>query len=363
MIVIGGLAMNAFIEASITFNKDKKNIDSSQNLSAILELIGNDIKQSGEQMNDSKFPVIKIEQVPTGDTVNTVGSSVITIRRALTAPLTLCGAIAAGATSLVVIDTSQSEPNCKLPAASDETTTSLPAGTTVTRANRIKDFRDKRCQVDNINGVYTSPDTTDFCNGVTAEKLLAGVSDQDGHMRTFEYIGDTDKVTSGTTQTYSIQTSATGLSADTTNTYNIGDPIYLLEERTYKLDKNGNFQMKRDNGSFETLIKGMKDFKVSARVYGNKETKESDTINAATPAVAPNLLPSSRRCDSAVPYYICTFNTTTTAEDWKTIQGIKIKLQARYDATGRATEANATTADKEKLEAQAEFFPRNVLSK
>jgi Tfp pilus assembly protein PilW len=364
MILIGGLAMNAFIQASTTFGQDKKNIDSSQNLSAILELIGNDIKQSGEQMNDSKFPVVKIEKVSASDTVNMPSSSIITIRRALTAPLTLCGTIASGATALVVTDTSQSEQNCQLqlPLSGSETTTNLPAGTTVVRANRIKDFRDKRCQVDNVNGDYTSPTTTDYCDGLASEKLLAAVSDQDGHMRTFIYINDTAKVTSGTTSTYSIQTSTAGLSADSVNTYNIGDPIYLIEERIYKLDINGNFQMKRDNGTFETLIKGIKEFKVSARVYGNKDTKASDTINAASPAVAPNLLPLSRRCDSATPYYICEFNTTTTGiDDWKTIQGIKIELQAKYDAAGRS--ATATDTDREKLEAKAEFFPRNVLSK
>ena len=379
MVAISGLAMNAFIQASTTFNQDKKNIDSSQNLSAILELVGNDIKQSGEQINDNKFPVIKIEKVVAADNPDEMpGSSIITIRRALTAPLTLCGAIAS-TTELVVTDTSQSEQNCKLqdPLSTSTISTTLPTGSNITRPNRVKDFRDKRCQLDNPNGDYSSPTTTDFCLGTKAspdlEKVLvAAVSDQLGHLRTFTYVDDTAGVDTAVTPATTPATNNTkyaitiaDLSADTTNTYPIGSPIYLLEERVYKLDKNGNFLMKRDNGTFETLIKGIKKFNVSARVYGNRDTKTSDTINAASPAVAPNLLPLSRRCDAAIEYYICEFNTTSTGiDDWKTIQGIKIELQARYDATGKSgNSTTATTAEIQKLEAKAEFFPRNVLSK
>ena len=39
MLIVGGLAMNAFVQASISFNRDQKSINSNQNLSAILEVI------------------------------------------------------------------------------------------------------------------------------------------------------------------------------------------------------------------------------------------------------------------------------------------------------------------------------------
>ena len=47
--------MNALIDVSSGLNKDKRSIDSSQNLSAVLEIIGNDIRQSGEKINDTNF--------------------------------------------------------------------------------------------------------------------------------------------------------------------------------------------------------------------------------------------------------------------------------------------------------------------
>ena len=59
MSIVIGLAINAFVGVNKDFSKDKKDIESSQNLSAILELIGNDIKQAGEGINDNNFPVIE----------------------------------------------------------------------------------------------------------------------------------------------------------------------------------------------------------------------------------------------------------------------------------------------------------------
>jgi prepilin-type N-terminal cleavage/methylation domain-containing protein len=374
MLIIGGLAMDALIQASISFNKDKKSIDSSQSMSAILEIIGSDIKQSGENINDAKFPVIKIEKIPTpnpGDN-NMPGSSKITIRRALTTPLTLCEEITSTSTNttLTVTDDSLTEPNCKLG-------TEITVGTII-RPTSLKEARNKRCQLDDVNGNYTTPTTSDFCEATKAspdkEKVLAAMSDEAGNMRTFQYVDDTsaEDITFGSPpvpgKKYKI--SILGLSADS-STYEIGDPIYLVEERVYSLDKDGNFMLQIDGGVSSKLMKKIQKFNVSTRVYGDKETRETDAVsNIATPAVKPNLLPLNRRCDSSVAYYICEFNsipigspagTPPTVDDWKTIQGIKVELQAKYDGTGQS--ATASTAELEKLSSQAEFFPRNVLSK
>ena len=367
MLIVGGLAMNAFIQESITFNKDKKSIDSSQSMSAILEIIGNDIKQSGENINDAKFPVIKIEKIPSGDPDYMGGSSKITIRRALTTPLTLCDTITGTftGTTLTVTDDSSTEPNCKL---GTEVTTTTPA---VTRPTLVKEWRNKRCQLDDVNGNYTTPDTSDFCLPTKAspdlEQVLAAMSDRSGNMRTFQYINDTDSeaITFGspsvTGKRYKINIS--GLSADSTNTYAVGNPLYIIEERVYRLDKNGNFTLQRDGGTSDVLMKKIKKFNVSARVYGDKATREPDVIDpAATPVKATNVLPKTRRCDVSIPNYICEFNTATTGvDDWKTLQGIKVDLQANYDSTGQS--ATPSPIDTDKLSASAEFFPRNVLSK
>ena len=143
MILISGLALNAFIEASNSFNRDKVSIDSSQKLSTVLEIIGNEVRQSGEQINDPSFPVIEIE--PNTDVGSMAGSSKITIRKSLSVALTLCGA--ATPTTLVVTDDTRSENNCKVGTLS---TTNIPSA--ISRPNVLKQARDKRCQVDDPNG-------------------------------------------------------------------------------------------------------------------------------------------------------------------------------------------------------------------
>lgn len=366
--IVGGLAMNALVESSKSFSQAKKNIDSSQNLSAILELIGNDIKQAGEQMNDGLFPVIVIQ--PNSDTGSMSGSSKITIRRALTSPLTLCESIAGtsaiGSNTIVVTDDAQGSisANCK---------PGTLVTTSVTRPAALMEARNYRCKLDNINADYSST-TTDFCLTTKAtpdlEKVRAAMSDSAGNIRIFDYVDDS-VVTANTKFNISIA-NLTASTPSTTTTYNVGSPIYLIEERIYTLDSSGNLQLQRDGGSAQTLISGISKFNVSARVYGDKTTKASDAIDpASTIANTTNVLPLARRCTPLVPYYICNFNsyvpagspagTRPVSDDWKTLQGIKVELRAKYDPTGR--NATPTDQDNAKLSATAEFFPRNVLSK
>ena len=118
-VIIGGLAMEALITSGSMFANDKRDIDNSQNLSAILEIVGNDIRQAGEQIPDTNFPAIEIKQAtpaiyltPGNTTIN--DSSTITIRRALTMPLTLCESIGTGTnpTTITIADVAVGTSNC-----------------------------------------------------------------------------------------------------------------------------------------------------------------------------------------------------------------------------------------------------------
>jgi type II secretory pathway pseudopilin PulG len=352
-IVVGGLALNAFIEASNSFNKDKKNIDSNQKLSAVLELIGNDIRQAGEQINDPRFPVIEIEPDP--NSTLTPPSSKITIRRSLSIALNLCENItpASANTVLVVADNALALPGCNVGTLS----TTAPA-----RPNALRQARDKRCQLD----VSNSTPNIDYCQGSVNddESVLAVMSDGLGNIRPFIYKNDNEvspnkyEITSDNLLASKPDASATYASGIT--------PIYLIEESIYSLTNDGRLQVTRKSGTPQTLVKGITAFNVAARVYGDKANKIPDLIIAAGTPVAPNLLPASRRCVSTEPYYICRFNARTgtpTLDDWKTLQGVRVKIKAKYDPTGSATEANANPDDLAKLKAEAEFFPRNVLSR
>jgi prepilin-type N-terminal cleavage/methylation domain-containing protein len=401
-LIIGGLAMQAFINASITFSKDKKSIESDQNLSAVLQIIGDDIKQSGENINDINFPTIEFSIDPASTA--TPPSSKITVRRALSDPLTLCEAIAANPstlpTSLTVADntpaTVTASANCDVGTATSQVLGSRPStsysfpiptapaptifpqisGKSQLFPIALRKARDYRCQLDEPNPTTPYDDATqaivDFCGGLASEKVPVAVSDQKGHMLIFNQIDevpgsitpaytnplDTDPATS--TRKYSIKLDATDISAgintrNKTVAYPIGSPIYLFEERVYALDSNNNLTVSVNRGTASTLIKKIAKFNVSARIYSDNVAK---TVNA-TPA---------NSCPAPNTTYTCTFNSNTsnaTATDptynWKNLAGVKIQLQAQYDGTGQ--NATPTTADTDKLTATAEFFPRNVMSK
>jgi prepilin-type N-terminal cleavage/methylation domain-containing protein len=427
MLIVGGLAMNALIQASTSFNKDKRSIDSSQNMSTILEMIGNDIKQSGENINDRNFPTIEFKIVDTSDTIDKdgnplpvdirpkVGSSKIIVRRALTEPLTLCESIAAPSdpttmTSIIVADntpaTVTASANCDVGTSSSKlvaarpsteyeltaTTDPVPATSFVTSSNpdlilprALRKVRDYRCQLDDPNPTVAYEDvsraTDTFCASPASalEKLKIVVSNESGQFLIFnqtdETLGATGFTNTVTNKKYSISVNTTGLDANAVanNTknkavaYAIKSPIYVIEERIYTLSTQGHLQLSINGATPQTLTKKIENFRVSAKTYTNstdrivEPTPASDICSDAAPFAAQ---PTTGSADS--PKYICKLNyftgvAATDKADWKTLAGIKVEIQAKYDGTGQ--NATATAADTNKLYAASEFFPRNVLSK
>ena len=173
--------------------------------------------------------------------------------------------------------------------------------------------------------------------------------------------------------------------------YPAGSPIYLIEERVYALDNNGKLTLSINGGNAEVLSKNIAQFNISARLYVDaidrvvNMTPTVPTTSAAgvTPVtttiaasdfVCPTGTNYPNQPTSAVaaadltktnPQYVCQFNYNAQTSDvpmnWKTIAGVRVSLQAKYDGTGQNAIAN--DADKKKLSSAAEFFPRNVLSK
>ena len=397
-VIIGGLAMDALITSGSMFASDKRDIDNGQNLSAILEIVGNDIRQAGEQIPDANFPVIEIRQ-------EGINSSTITIRRALTIPLTLCEDIPKdiNPTAITIADTAVGTSICNpFPVISGVAPTLAPA---------ISDAQNYRCKlgapdanyIGAPNPSYDVLNTTNFCNissvspgyNAALQKVRGVVSDLNGHFRTFTYVGEVITAPPKYQMTLS-----KAMPSDIINnvSYKAAKPdekqpaaIYLIEERTYTLDPNGNLTVTVDGDKDKTsvLIKGITRFKIAAKEYTNITDK----------AINPNPLNKCVAADydqgeippttptAADPAYSCIFNRNTTdgtsirptpdytatvyptadytARSWKKIAGIKVGLQAKYDPTGRDANPTGDLKKKidEKLSVTAEFFPRNVLSK
>jgi prepilin-type N-terminal cleavage/methylation domain-containing protein len=448
MLIVGGLAMNALVQSSISFNKDKKSIDSSQSVSAILDIIGNDIKQSGENINDKNFPTIEFITVDTEDTTIPVnirpkaGSSKIIIRRALTEPLTLCEAIPAASdpttrTSIVVADntpaTVTASANCDVGTSSSKLVAARPATeyeliltptptdpvpspslatSDIILPKALRKVRDYRCQLDDPNPTVAydavSRATDTFCGSPTPslEKIRIAVSNESGQFLIFnqtnETLGATGFTNTATSKKYSIAVNTTGLDANavtrnTTNkaaTYAIKSPIYVIEERIYTLSKDGYLQLSINGATPQTLTKKIENFIVSAKTYTNSTDRiinptpagatvnpvatSTTTLTTANPIcyspttpAASVTNPQATDASETNPQYICKFNyftgvAATDKADWKTLAGIKVEIQTKYDGNGQDAEATNSAQvieSKKKLYAASEFFPRNVLSK
>jgi type II secretory pathway pseudopilin PulG len=300
MSAIGGLAMNAFVETSKSFRQDKKEIDTSQNLSAILEIIGNDIRQAGENINDGSFPAIEFtvataaESAPANGLVP--GSSKIIVRRAVSTPMTLCQTINANTITTTALATapttavaplgtitvadnaiSATTPNCAVgwqtsplfairPNATfvpntTPATAPLPSpptgasGTlTLVLPDALRQARDYRCEQVDPNPVlaYSSPaqpSNADFCptTGIPPSVRVA-ISDGSGHMLIFNQTAESDQ-SPGNYNRYGLQYNATFVTPDpaiannnnaAANSYafGAGNSIYPIEERVYTLVKD-----------------------------------------------------------------------------------------------------------------------------
>jgi hypothetical protein len=84
-LTVSGIALAALSNAEKGFTKDKSKIEGGQKLSSILDIVGRDIVQAGEEINDASFPVIQV--TPDG----TRGARII-LYRGLEEALSLCSA-------------------------------------------------------------------------------------------------------------------------------------------------------------------------------------------------------------------------------------------------------------------------------
>jgi prepilin-type N-terminal cleavage/methylation domain-containing protein len=427
LLIVSGLAMNAFVQASTSFNKDKKSIESSQNSSAILELIGSDIKESGENIYANNFPTIEFKLVDANEPTLKIGSSKVTLRRALINPLTLCETIAANTdptalTNLVVADNTPATVNnangrnCDVASSTsplsvyrvaptatapippttyypDPSTTfpTTPTPLTLTLPLALRKFRDYRCELDELNPA-TAYDSmanagADFCGSSALEKLRIAVSDTRGHILIFNQTNET-AAAGNTADTVSPPVKKYGITVNTTFTagdpaianntrnrtvsYPIGSSIYAIEERVYSLDANGNLQLSLNGAAPVTLVRKIESFKVSARTYTSPQNRTENPN--------PTIVPASDICPAPQTSYICRFYynssatalaapaTPTTPEDPSdTPMDWKliagVKVEIQAKYDGTGQNATPTAADSEKLTATAEFFPRNVLSR
>jgi Tfp pilus assembly protein PilW len=300
-----GLAFAAFESASKSYSNDKVRVDTGQSLTAVLDLIGTDIKQAGEQIGNSSFPTVKI-----------VSGNQITLRKALTDALPLCQPVL---TTNALLTTATTTANILISDGSIPTATAAGCSTVTPPAlpTSVSDWQTER-------------------NGGTGRVALVKTN---GQTHVLDYTTEVQDGGYTTNKKYSLTLINNNTAAESTATvadYASGDSVYLIEERTYRYDAaNRELKLRVNGGSEQTLISGLKSFSISANV-----TQTNNTVASG----------------------ITTLPTTTNA-NWKKIVGVNVSLEVNPPSTCPSPPTNINGCRPEDFRTSGTFYPRNVMSK
>jgi prepilin-type N-terminal cleavage/methylation domain-containing protein len=307
--VVFTMALNAMVQTSRDDRIEAKNTEATTSLGIAQSTIGDDIRQSGEFIEDKFFPVVQIAD----------GGTSLTVRKAWMSPIRSCQSIGKGSVHTQIVTATGSCGDALDKLAKPNLPQSLRA------------MRNLRCTVGK-SGDFSNL-TKDYCAsaGSTTEVLLGYLSDGNGNSRSFQIDGE---YTSGSIYGLSVS----GLSSDTVNDYPLGSAIYAIEERVYAFNSaKSAITLSINGGVPQVLISKVKSFSVSAKTF-------SDPVNRVVD-LAP--LPKADRCADS-PTYLC---NVAGNFDWKSIAGVKVVVTSL--PTPVTPESSMT----------GEYFPRNILSR
>jgi prepilin-type N-terminal cleavage/methylation domain-containing protein len=372
-LIVLSLVMSILASNRKLYAEDQKVTDVSQNLRIATDLVGIDIKKSGEGITEDNFPVVDLKQDANNNSELTLRLKVPDKNNPeLELPLQpVCIPIDIdptkndnGTSSGTTTDpdgnsTYSNVQNISIarnPAPSEiaqcTTTDSDDAGTA---HDNWEKWRDYRCRQDGTAG----------CQGNSNEKVRAFIHDGKGNGQFFIYDNEDCLDDSNVSKL-----TATPMCQGATNytirkVYNTTDPdggylkydygfsgiaptvsranseIHLLvEQRKYSLSSQGVLQLKIDNEATQEIVDEMANFQIQASVISDGED------------INPQL-------ENTFP----TLNLTTTTDltdkyTWKNLRGIKFYLKAK-DPLGNST---ANTDYQRKLESTEIFLPRNTAS-
>jgi hypothetical protein len=301
-LTVSALALAALSNAESGFSKDKNKIEGGQKLSSVLDIVGRDIVQAGEQVNEPKFPVVKV--VPDG----TKGSRLI-VYRGVEEALSTCAAITAS-TSTSTLSVASTDATVRLAnPACNSNAASYSAD--------VQDWVTKR---------------TDTKNPTTNQLPFILHNGQ----------GDIERVIlTGETNSNSYQTVGLTVSPFTPSVaFPVRSTAYLMEKREYlicgdelkvrvngDISSEGNCSLASSAASpFQTIATKIKKMNVTVT-----------TATTASPTPADSL-------DTSFP---------TSDLNWRNLRGVSIKITAANPDTGGGGQD---------ILASGRFYPRNILS-
>ena len=336
-LIVLGLALKLIVDQRKLFVEDQARTQVNQNSRAAIDLVGTDIKQTGERLIGTPLPVVQV--------INGASSSpdqLVLQRRVISEVLPVCQTIS-GSQSTIIVSTNPGNTACPFSDA-DTATNPLP--------DNLQQWQKNRCSKDDNDVCNRTTDITvdDSClaqGGSDRECLWAYIYNPVNKQGEFFHYAFESSFTSGGTTQYRIHRARSATANTWLNTYTYTAPtvaspnpinpvLYVLEERHYKLVNN--LSLTGD--------------KVLELIINRQTTKPIRLVNQLSNFQVQAFLVSA----PLVP--VDEFNATiptspATFSNWQQIQAIKVELTAAKKL--KPTDLNPP-------QISSKFFPRNAAS-
>jgi hypothetical protein len=358
-LTVSSLALAGLSNAERGFTKDKNKIEGGQKLSSVLDIIGREIVQAGEQINDPRFPVIKV--IPDG----TKGSRII-IYRGLEESLSLCNdALTADAlttdTTTTTLSLTSTHDEVKLGNSScipvptyepvDPATTPTTFTTTRTYPLSVQAWENQRTAPDGTNSTGKLPFYLHDGSGRIQLVYLTGITNASN----FDTIGLT------------ISSDPTGLTpVDPITNFRSRNTLNLVEKREYlicdnklRMRINSSIEKDSDVGASGTCTE-TGDVTIATNIASMNINWTTAATTAATitdtpqanvdfpcaPATIPPTVPPLPLCPVSIG--------STETRDWRDLRGVAVEISAPNPDINNVLSPN--------IVASGRFYPRNILS-
>jgi prepilin-type N-terminal cleavage/methylation domain-containing protein len=351
-VVVASLAMQALVRTQSSFNEDQKKVANNQKMSSVLEVVGREIKQAGELIVESGFPIIQVKSLNAGANK---GASII-IYRALSDPISICQDYVAGTATTSFffatdkklptagVDNNELKPYCTVDPGVAPTL--AISGTDIFPVKQQKGWVNQRNSESNgksLGMVY-----------YTRERAI----------QPFVYTGENvPAFTSGGSLNLKINVD----SFIPANNVTSRDTAYLVEKKEYLVC--GTDLKVRTNSiveSNDSLANPACNDPDSSDPMAKLETVATNiskmditmTTREVATTASPNPIPEVKLVNATFP--IVDITTPGNNRGWQNIQGINIKIIS-IDPLNRSF-SSLSANEKARISAEGSFYPRNVLS-
>jgi type IV pilus assembly protein PilW len=324
--VVLGLSLSLITDQRKQYVTNQVRSENNQTLRAGLDLIGTDIKITGDYLeSDAELPVVSVIN-------NSSGDQLVLQRKMIPDVLSLCAPLSGSETVLTV---AKNPPETGCGSFSDGNTNQL--------TDTLDAFKNYRCGIDGAAActARTAPPTVGSCIDECVWAYIHDPVNDRGEF--FKYGYEAFNNTSGTLNyIYKGNDGDWQYSYTYDSTNKANNPvIYILEERLYSLnntDKVLELTTNRQTSDVKRLVNKVDNFQV--------QVSRLTSTPPDTPAYA------------TLNEFNLNYTTAAPTLDWQTIQYIQVDLTAT-----NSSDSDLISLSANQRQLSSKFFPRNALSK